>query len=71
MTISIISVILAALRISGVTHPAFQATAHLFVGGLIVAGWHGWNRSTLTDGRTALAIALSFLETVVAVITRF
>jgi len=34
----IVSVVLAGLRIGGMTHPTFQALAHLFVGGLLTDG---------------------------------
>jgi hypothetical protein len=68
--VPLISLILAGVRIGGVTHPAFQAIAHLFVGGLIVAGWHGWKRETVRDSFTIQAILLSITETVVAVSTR-
>ncbi len=35
------SLILALLRVLGATHPAYQAAAHLWIGGLIVAAWRG------------------------------
>lgn len=64
----LISLLLAALRIGGVTHPSFQAAAHLFVGLLI--GWGGmeWWGTRATDGpndawlKIVLVILLSAVE---------
>lgn len=66
----VLSILLAGLRVAGVTHPAFQAVAHLYVGGLIVAGWRGWNRNTLHQPPTIHAIVLSIIETATAIIMR-
>lgn len=38
----VIAVVLAIVRIYGVTHESFQAAAHLFVGGLFAAGYVQW-----------------------------
>ena len=48
-----IAVILGALRVLGVKHPAFQAAAHLYVGGLFTA--YAFSRRPL-HLLTALAI---------------
>jgi hypothetical protein len=44
--IVIVSIALGALRLAGVTHIAFQAAAHLWVAGLLIAGIKniGWGR---------------------------
>lgn len=55
-----LSLATAGARVGGVTHAAFQAWAHLFVGALVVRGLvKGWR-----DGRVylALAIVLSVVE---------
>jgi hypothetical protein len=59
------SVVLAALRVVGYKSPAYQALAHLLVGGMFVAGWHG---RLLYLG---LAVLLSLVELVVFVLDRF
>jgi hypothetical protein len=55
--IYVIAVILTGIRLYGITHIAFQAAAHLYVGGLIAA-WYNNRKSK----HLYLAIALSVLE---------
>ena len=58
---------LAGARVAGEKHPAFQAAAHLFVGGLIVYAavkrdgplWKFWRWQPLAGG---LAVILSAVE---------
>jgi hypothetical protein len=61
----LIAVALAALRIAGHKSEAFQAAAHLFVGGLLTAGWVA-DKSRFWPSTwkfyTWLAIALSVVE---------
>jgi len=57
----LIALALASLRIAGFTSLSFQASAHLFVGGLIGAWLVNRKRSLLI-----LAIALSVVEVAVA-----
>ena len=70
-----VAFLLAAIRIAGHKSEAYQAVAHLFVGGLFVAGWGWavafgrsiWNRDDCPDvDATAvyfiLAVALSVVE---------
>lgn len=54
---------LAALRVGGETSPAFQAAAHLFVGGAFTAGWKGWSWETLLSKYFAQGVALTVVET--------
>lgn len=79
-----ISIALAAMRIAGVTHEAYQAAAHLFVGYLLGAWWIGRSEAlTSHDGEAVfikfdpraslhfgLAVALSVVEVVCAVVFR-
>ncbi len=37
---TILAVILAAMRVGGVTHEAFQAIAHIYVGYIFTAAWY-------------------------------
>ncbi len=57
--------LLSAMRIAGVTHPAFQAVAHLYVGGLIGTAVGSWTRKPLYP-----AIILSVVETLCAIFLR-
>ena len=52
-----IATVLAILRVIGVKHIAFQAVAHLFVGGLFVSWNYTRERKTLVT-----AVALSLVE---------
>ncbi len=61
--LAVIAIILAAIRIGGVTHIAYQAAAHLFVGGLIAAGVVKGRRAGRYE--IALAVALSVVEVLV------
>jgi uncharacterized membrane protein YcaP (DUF421 family) len=54
--------LLGTLRMFGVTHIAFQAVAHLFMGGLAVAWWKNRSHWQLL----VLFITLTILETVCA-----
>ena len=64
----IIALILAALRIAGVTHEAYQAVAHLFVGGLFAAGWvqgfgaHDYDEERRAMWKFGIALALTAVE---------
>lgn len=58
------SVLMAGLRVAGVTDPAFQAMAHLYVGGLYVAWWDSRDPFYL-----GVALALTGLESVCFVTT--
>ena len=55
----IIAIVLGVLRIHGIKHEAFQAAAHLYVGGLLGAYFSGKNKEFLW-----IAIGLSVLEVV-------
>lgn len=59
-----VSLALALMRLLGVTGLAFQAVAHLWVGGLIAARIRG--RDSTGTGCMYLAIALSVVEIVAA-----
>lgn len=66
------SLILAALRFSGVTHEAFQALAHAWVGGLCGAAmvsrtWERWTRAepALLGARWRLYLTLALILTFV------
>lgn len=52
---------LAALRVLGVKHEAFQAVAHLYVGGLFTAWYYSRDRFFLN-----VAIGVSLVELAVA-----
>lgn len=71
----IIAIVLGTLRIIGVKHIAFQAIAHLYVGGLFTAGYCNWS-SAYTESRKAsrlylfLGIFLSILELTCFIIMR-
>lgn len=57
----LVSIALGLLRIFGATNQAFQATAHLFLGGVIIAATYDkTNRWTLAG----VAIALSVVEVI-------
>lgn len=64
--LSIVSVALAALRIGGFTSSAFQAVAHLWVGGLVGA-WLAGDRPS----RLWLALMLSAVEVACFLVERF
>lgn len=74
--IYVVAFILAVLRIAGHKSEAFQAVAHLFVGGLFTAAWWQY-RETWTEGGKAamhksyLAIGLSLIELACALWFRF
>ena len=61
MTWLILSALLAFMRLDGVTHIAFQAAAHLYVGGMIIAAV-----KTRKPVYWAHVIVLSVIETLVA-----
>lgn len=67
---------IGALRIAGVTHPIFQAVAHLFVGGLFGsavrhASEQAWFAYAFSKDRDAkLAFALTVLEAACFVVSR-
>ena len=55
-----VAVALAVLRIGGVTHPSFQAAAHVFIGGLIGA-WcitRSWRHGGPALGLLAVEVAM-------------
>lgn len=54
---------LAALRVGGETGAAFQAVAHLFVGGAFAAGWRGWSTDTLKTTPFIQGLVLTAVET--------
>ena len=56
-----LSLLLAALRVYGVTHQSFQAAAHLFVGGLIVRAWYE-RKTTAGYWSVVLSVGLSAVE---------
>ena len=60
-----LTVLMAGLRIAGVNSPAYQAVAHLFVGGLFAAALLEWKPRFLRP-----AIVLSVTETVMFIITK-
>jgi FtsH-binding integral membrane protein len=71
LLIYVIAFVLAALRVAGHKSEAFQAVAHLFVGGLFAAGWveYGftWTGIKCDGGKSAmrkiwLGVALSLVE---------
>lgn len=72
MTISqyiriVVSLVIAGLRIAGVTHESYQAAAHLFVGGLVAAYWTQrgtgfWDVDSKGFTNLLLAIALTVVE---------
>ena len=57
----ILAVLLCAARVAGVVHPAFQATAHIYVSWMLAAWWFGKGKHYLYIG-----VAMSILEVVVA-----
>lgn len=64
-----IAILLGVLRATGITHPAFQAVAHLFVGGLLGAWLVQRKPDNLREAVMAninlwTAVALSVLELV-------
>lgn len=70
------TIILAALRIAGVTHEAYQAVAHLFVGGLFAAGYVDYSYTWTEGGWSGmrliyLGIALSVVEVACALWFKF
>ncbi len=67
-----VSAALAALRISGITHPAFQAVAHLWVGGLFASWFVGRKTPTPRPSRLWMALVLTFaVELPCALLARF
>ena len=60
-----VSLVVAAVRICGVTHPAFQAVAHLFLGLLIGVGICRNNPAWLIP-----IVGLCVVEVPMAIITR-
>ena len=80
----IIAAVLAAIRIAGHTSEAYQAIAHLFVGGLFAAAWVEyrctwadgglWGQDRATRGamhKLYLALALSVVEVACALWFKF
>jgi hypothetical protein len=61
-----IAIALAALRVGGHRSEAFQATAHLFVGGLLAYGW-SVDKSRLPPSTWQLSAWLAVLLTAVEV----
>ncbi len=59
LTNLLMAVALGALRVLGMKHIAFQAVAHLYVGGLLGAWWVGRDRWLLW-----IAVGLSVVEVV-------
>ena len=62
----ILAVLLAVGRIGGLKDPAFQAAAHLVVGGLAVAWWYG--RRTF---HAAVFWTLTVVEVICFLVGRF
>lgn len=65
-----ISVIIAAIRIVGITHPAFQALAHLWLGVLLGAISIGGEQQKSYKLWRTLVIGLSVIEIIMFFITR-
>lgn len=57
-------------RIAGLKTAAFQAVAHLLVGGMFARGWKGWTWDTVFNPNTLVALLLTVVETVVFFATR-
>jgi hypothetical protein len=69
--IMIVSVVLGVMRVAGIKHSAFQAFAHLFVGGLFASGYTELQFAFLSRNamfRIKVATALSILELVCAIV---
>ena len=64
--VMLLAVILGTCHVAGVTHIAFQAAAHLFMGGLAVAWWKEKERCTEWRNLVVLFIfvGLTVLETI-------
>lgn len=62
----LLALVLGGVRVAGVTHIAFQAAAHLYMGGLAVAWWK--EKANWTEWRNLvvlfLFVGLTVLETV-------
>lgn len=82
--IYIVALVLAVMRIAGHTSEAYQAVAHLFVGGLFAAGWMEyqftwdagglWGSNQATSGamkKIWLGIVLSLIEVACALWFKF
>jgi hypothetical protein len=72
----IVAIVLGALRIGGHTSEAYQAVAHLFVGGLFAAGYVKYQYTWTNGGQIAmnkiwLGVALSVLEVACALWFKF
>jgi len=67
--ITLISTALGLARVAGLTHIAFQAAAHVWVGGLIACRMRG--KDKIGSGCMYQALGLSVLETVCAVFGTF
>ncbi len=84
-TLLIIALVLAALRVAGHTSEAYQAAAHLFVGGLIGAwlvnvaaririragGGLAHKEHRAAAFHLSLAVALSVVEVICFIVFRF
>ena len=75
--LSFVAIVLGVLRVAGIKHEAFQAIAHLFVGGLFASGYteysFTWTGIDSDKGRNAmfkiwLGVSLSILELVCAIV---
>lgn len=66
LSVVLFAVAVAVLRLAGATHPAFQAAAHLYVGGLFAA-WPllGWK-----NGRFLICTAASLTAVEVVAFVR-
>ena len=60
----LMALVLGGLRLVGVTHIAFQAAAHFFMGGLIVAWWKGRSENNVKNWQLIAVFGfLTVLET--------
>jgi hypothetical protein len=75
--LALVSVVLASLRVGGLTSEAFQAVAHLWVGGLFAAGYVQYSATWGTDRRNDamlkiwLGVGLSVIELACFLFGRF
>ncbi len=74
LTLLLIAVILAIVRIAGHKSEAFQACAHLYVSYLFTAAYYEYRETWTEGGRKALtkayiAIGLSIVEIIAFIVT--